>query len=105
MSSTDWYSRSLLTLIAGLLLLVATELHWTNRLQAAANNLASQPALRPAAGYSAAPAVFTPVSLGPQPPAGTVQDVRIVGYAFDGEDKSFGTRYGQVPGLPVRVAK
>jgi len=99
MPKSDWYSRVMLTAIAGLLLVVAAELRLSNQL-----SLAAGQASQPAAQYAPYPVAFRPASL----PA-TVQEVRIVGYRYGQSGSSrirdFGTGYDQAAGLPVVSAK
>lgn len=105
MPKPDWYSRIVLTAIAGLLLVVAGELRLSRQLVAAAT--ASQngySASYPTLAYAPRPVALRHPSPAPAQ-ASNVQPVRIVGYQYqqDGYTKhmDFGNGYGQALGLPI----
>ncbi len=94
MKTVDWYTRLMLSIIAGSLLYLATAVHVANqaaanfyaRVQPVATNVLSQPAA-------------TAVALRPQD--GPIE-VRIIGYKWDGKDRDFGTYYSSMRnGLPT----
>lgn len=106
MKTTDWYTRTLLTLLVALLGYVAVELRTLNTYQAALTN-----SIQPAGARQ--PGDFRPTAVAHWRPAVTLHrpdeepiNVRIVGYWYNGSKKNFGnSSSSDTRGLPVVEVK
>lgn len=103
MKTTDWYTRTLLTLLVALLGYVAVELRTLNTYQAALTNSIQPAGARQPGDFRPAVVAWRPMAS--LPPKAEPLEVRIVGFKYNGAIVDFNDKYSATSGLPVRTVK